>query len=272
MMIRKYFKPQCIIGLLFGLGLSILYTNTYSAESVSDENKLVEKIKDAVIKDLRESGALDKEIEAGIERYIRKQREAQASASSQQAKNVRAVSVDRDHIFGNPDAEISLIEYSDFECPYCKRFHNTAKQIVDAYDGRVNWVYRHFPLGFHNPGAQKEAEASECAAELGGNDAFWKFSDLIYQRTRSNGKGFPIANLVPLAKEIGLDDKKFKECLDSNKYAGRVQEDLKNGIESGVSGTPGNFILNNKTGAIRVKPGALPFENMKKEIDSMLNQ
>ena len=145
-----------------------------------------------------------------------------------------------------------------------------AKKLVEAYGGKVNWVYRHFPLSFHNPGAQKEAEASECAAELGGNDAFWKYADLIYQRTRSNGKGFPLTGLVPLAKEIGLDGKKFKACLDSGKMAARVSEDSTEGIQIGITGTPGNVLLNNETGAVALKPGALPLEAMKGDIDHLL--
>jgi protein-disulfide isomerase len=110
--------------------------------------------------------------------------------------------------------------------PFCKRFHATPKELVQAYAGKVNWVYRHFPLAFHNPGAQKQAEASECANELGGNDAFWKYSDAIYARTQSNGKGFPLTQLAPLATEIGLDGETFRQCLDSGKYTARVQEDL----------------------------------------------
>ena len=121
---------------------------------------------------------------ARIEQYLNASSGRQAA---QQAKNVRPVSAERDHIYGNPDAPISLIEYSDFECPYCKRFHVTAKSVVEAFDGKVNWVYRHFPLAFHNPGAQKQAEASECASELGGNDAFWKYTDALYARTKSGG-------------------------------------------------------------------------------------
>jgi protein-disulfide isomerase len=220
---------------------------------------------------------LAKKIDAGIERYVQKQREAREKTRSEQArlaaakaKNVRRVSKSRDHIRGNPDAKVSLIEYSDFECPFCKRFHPTAKKLVETYGGKVNWVYRHFPLAFHNPGAQKEAEASECAAELGGNDAFWKYADLIYQRTHSNGKGFPLTGLVPLAKEIGLDGKKFQACLDSGKMAARVAEDSNEGVRIGITGTPGNVLLNNETGAVALKPGAFPLEVMKGEIDHLL--
>ena len=156
---------------------------------------------------------LEQKIEEGIVRYIEKQQEAQKRFRKKSFDDVRRVSPARDHIYGNPDAEISLIEYSDFECPFCKRFHPTAKKVVEAYVGKVNWVYHHFPLEFHNPGAQKEAEVSECANELGGNEAFWKYADLIYARTRSNGRGFPLENLTPLAEEIGLDGIKFKVTI-----------------------------------------------------------
>jgi len=239
-------------------------TQKSAAETKTDEDRLVQRITQEVIKEMKQ-----KEINAGIVRYIQKQRQAKARGGNNKTKNVRPVSAKRDHIRGNPDAEISLIEYSDFECPFCKRFHVTMKEILKAYDGKVNWVYRHFPLNFHNPGAEKEAEATECAAEFGGNDAFWRYSDLIFQRTRSNGKGFPIDNLVPLAVEIGLKKKAFQTCLDSGRYAARVREDMENAIRSGVTGTPGNFLVNNKTGMISAMHGAVPVERLKAAIDIM---
>lgn len=252
------------------LGATVAGTGWLSAKP-TDEEALVERVKTQVMQELRESDFLQQEIDAGIERYIQQQREAQARAPDEKAsKNVRPVSVERDHILGNPNAEISLVEYSDFECPYCKVFHPTARKIVEAYDGKVNWVYRHFPLDFHNPVAQKEAEASECAAELGGNEAFWKYADLIYKRTRSNGKGLPSGDLTPLAGEIGLDEKAFQECLDSGRYVERIKEDLLNGTRSGVGGTPGNILLNNKTGKATFKPGAAPFDSLQMVIDRLI--
>ena len=243
-----------------------------------DEEKIIQRTKEAVMKELRESDFLKKEIERGIQNYIEEtkklQREAKAEnerRATEAAKNVRRVSSKRDHIFGNPDAEVSLIEYSDFECPFCKRFHPVPKKIVEAYGGRVNWVYRQFPLSFHNPGAQTEAEASECAAELGGNDAFWKFADRIFERTTSNGHGFPLDKLTPLAGEIGLDKDKFNACLHSDKYLARIKEGIKEGVKSGVTGTPASILLNSRTGQVMRVNGALPYSAVKAKIDKLLN-
>lgn len=242
-----------------------------------DEERLIRRVKEEIFAELQNGEFLEQRVEAGIQKYIEKQREAQRQAQAEQqrranemAKNVPRVSEIRDHIYGHPEAVISLIEYSDFECPYCKAFHPTAKKIVEAYDGKVNWVYRHYPLGFHNPAAQKEAEASECITDLAGNEAFWKYADLIYQRTALNGKGVPIEKLASLAEEIGLEGEPFQACLDSGKYAERVQKDFQEGSESGITGTPGNILLNNQTGEARLKAGALSFEALKAEIDQML--
>lgn len=246
-------------------------------DTSASEEQLIQRIKEAVINELRSGGALDQEIDEGIRRFIVRQqaaRQAEEQRQQQQAeglaKNVRPVDKQRDHILGNPDAEVSLIEYSDFECPFCKRFHTTAHELVAAFNGRVNWVYRHFPLGFHNPAAQREGEASECAAELGGNDAFWKYTDEIYARTPSNGKGLTTEQMLGLAEEIGLDRAKFSECLDSGRYTARVQEDLEEGASIGISGTPGNILRNNRTGEVLSRAGARPFESLKADIESLL--
>lgn len=242
-----------------------------------DEERLIERVKQAILEALIDDGLLGEEIDKGIRAYVQKQREAKQSArvAAQQrtddlAKDVRRVSAERDHIFGSPDALVSLIEYSDFECPYCKRFHKTAKGIVVSYNGTVNWVYRHYPLNFHNPGAQKQAEASECSAKLGGNEAFWRFTDSVFERTRSGGKGFPLDRLVPLAEEIGLDGQAFRDCLDSGQMTARVQEDFDEGSRIGVRGTPANILINNQTGDVKLVKGAASAEVLKAAIDSLL--
>lgn len=265
-------KLTAIIAFALFLAMSPLL----SAQSDTDAER--QELVKEVIEQLESSGALQDAVREGIQEFIRKQQEAQAEAQRQQqqqanqkAQNVRPVSVERDHIYGNADAVVSLIEYSDFECPYCKRFHPTAKELVDQSDGQVNLVYRHFPLGFHNPGAQKQAEASECVAELGGNDAFWAFTDTIYERTNSGGDGFPLDQLAPLAAEVGVDKGEFEECYESGKYAERVQDDMAEGVQAGVSGTPGNILLNNKSGEALLRAGAQPLAALQEAVRTLLN-
>jgi len=174
-----------------------------------------------------------------------------------------------DHINGDKNARILLIEYSDMECPYCKKFHPTAQQIVDSYKGEVAWVYRHLPLPFH-ANASKEAEASECANELGGKKAFWKFVNALFVKTNSGGTGIVLSDLPNLAKEAGVNESKFTSCLESGKYAERVKNDADTAASLGVSGTPGNILLDTKTGKTKLMPGAYPYEDFKKAIDEML--
>lgn len=193
----------------------------------------------------------------------------QAQPSAAATLTVPPVDLANDHIRGSKDAEIAVIEYSDFECPFCKRIHPTYKQITQQYDGKVMWVFRHFPLSFHR-NAQKEAEASECAAELGGNEAFWKFADGIIDKTTSNGTGFPLDRLPVLAAQIGLDEQKFRSCLDSGRYAGKVKRDEDGGTAGGVTGTPGNFVVNLTTKKAQQVTGAQPFEKFKSAIDALL--
>lgn len=184
--------------------------------------------------------------------------------------NLPAIDPKKDHIRGDiTKATVAVVEYSDFECPFCQRHHPTMKQVMDTYKDDVVWVYRHFPLSFH-ANAQKEAEATECANELGGNDAFWKYTDAIFERSTVGGTGFPLENLAPLAKELGLDEAKFKSCLDSGKYATHVQEDMDGGSKAGVNGTPGNIVVNLKTDENRIISGAVPFASFKTAIDALL--
>jgi len=223
---------------------------------------------DAIVRKLEADGTLDSAVEKAIDRYVQRQRAAQQAAESQQetelraqAKTARPVSRTRDHIRGNPAAAVSIIEYSDFECPFCKRFHATPGELARQFGDRVNWVYRHFPLDFHNPAARREAIASECAAKLGGNEAFWKFTDAVFAHTQSNGKGLPPEHSEEaLAKRLGIDGAAFGKCLNDPAMAKRVDEDFADGTAVRISGTPTTLIRNNRTGATEAVVGARPAE------------
>lgn len=245
------------------------------AEPTSPEREFIQQQVREELQRLIEQGAFDTAIERGISAFVARERAAartnQQRDSAEKARNVRPVA-DTEYVYGNLEAPLTLVEYSDFECPFCKRFHPTAKQLVDQSEGKINWVYRHFPLAFHNPGAQKQAEASECAGKLGGGTAFWHYSDLIYSRTTSNGKGFPIDQLVPLASEIGLPTDQFKACLERGEMADKVKADYANGVASGVTGTPGNIILHQASGDAVVMAGALPLARLQAAVDVLLRK
>jgi len=204
------------------------------------------------------------------------------NALNEKAKVDIADIKDTDHIRGDKDAKIILIEYSDTECPFCKVYHLTMKKIFDEYskEGKVAWVYRHFPISYgDNPlhkKAAKEAEATECAAELGGSDMFWKYLDEIYAITPSND-GLDLAKLPEIAVKLGLDKNKFTECLDTGKYAAKVKDSYDASLKAGAQGTPYTVIKFEKEFIPLVNDrgeglGALPYEVFKQIIDQLLNQ
>jgi protein-disulfide isomerase len=174
-----------------------------------------------------------------------------------------------DFVRGNRSSRIALIEYSDLECPFCKRFHETAKQIVKDYDGKVMWVYRQFPLSQLHSKAPNEALAAECAGSLGGQEGFWNFVDIVYDNTPSNN-GLDPAKLPEFAGQIGLNVTDFNNCIQSGELSANVDADYQSGIKAGVSGTPGNILLDTKTNSIQIIPGAVPYDQIKPVIDKML--
>lgn len=163
-----------------------------------------------------------------------------------------------DHMRGNKNAKVSIVEYSDFECPFCGSAFPTVEQILDTYGDDVNLVYRHFPLSFH-PQAQKAAEASECAAD---QEKFWELHDTIFTNQELLAGG--VAQLKKWAGELGLNQSKFDSCLDSGEKAGIVTADSSAGANYGVTGTPAFFV--NGT----LVTGAQPFSAFKQVIDAEL--
>jgi protein-disulfide isomerase len=175
-----------------------------------------------------------------------------------------------DHILGNPNADVVIIEYSDTGCPFCKLFHPTLQRIIDEYgkDGRVAWVYRHFPIDQLHPKSRKQAEATECANEQGGDAKFWSYLNMVYQKTPSSGS-LEETELPKIAKEIGLDVNKFNECLSSGRFSSKVQADYDDGVKAGTRGTP-HSILITKDGVKTPISGAASYESLKSTIDALL--
>ncbi|MCR4334195.1 MAG: DsbA family protein [Patescibacteria group bacterium] len=181
---------------------------------------------------------------------------------------------ENDHIRGTPDAPIVIVEFSDLECPFCKSFHLTMQKIMNEYgkSGKVAWVYRHFPLSIH-PKAQKEALASECAYEQGGNEKFWQYVDNIFSITPSNNQLDPL-QLPIIAKNIGLDVEKFNICFNSEKYDEKIQKNYQDGIRVGIgsipeTGTPYSVVIDKKGNKVPIN-GAQPYESVKQLIDAIL--
>ena len=173
-----------------------------------------------------------------------------------------------DHILGNPAARVVIVEYSDFDCAFCKDFHETLHQIIasEGADGDVAWVFRQFPLTEIHPNALSHARAAECAAETGGNDAFWRFSDILF-------KNQPAASTKygEFANAAGIPGDAFAACF-SNAAAvvdERIYADRRNALDIGAPGTPYSLILVAGEAPIVVK-GAPPYDAVKLLIDEAL--
>lgn len=168
--------------------------------------------------------------------------------------------LDDDAVRGDKDAPVTIVEWSDFECPFCGRFYQqTLPSIEEEYikTGKVKLVYRDFPLSFH-ANAQKAAEAAECAGEQG---KYWEMHDLLFEKGVQGG----VAGFKQYAKNLGLNTAKFDTCLDSGAMAGEIQQDMADGAAVGIQGTPG-FIVNGK-----LVSGAQPFAVFKQVIDAELS-
>jgi protein-disulfide isomerase len=161
---------------------------------------------------------------------------------------------------GPEDAPVTIVEFSDFQCPYCGREYPVVERLMKEYDGRVRLVFRHFPLDFH-PHAQKAAEAGACAADQGG-DKFWKLHDRMF----TNQQKLAVDDLKGYAKEAGLDAVRFDKCLDAGEKKALVEADEKAGQEAGVSGTPAFFV-----NGLFVN-GAVPYEQFKDTIERELKR
>lgn len=172
------------------------------------------------------------------------------------SKKVDIIVSDNDRIRGNKDAPITIVEFSDIQCPYCSRFHDVMKQVMEKYPDDVRWVYKHFPLDSIHPYARKAAEASECA---GDQDKFWEYLDGLF----INQKSITTSYFPKLAKELNLNTSEFEECLSDGKYTSKVNSDFSLGQKSGVRATPTSFINGQEA------RGALSFDQIDSIIQSL---
>jgi protein-disulfide isomerase len=160
---------------------------------------------------------------------------SQTSTESTGSKLALAVSDSRDHILGPQTAAVTLVEYGDYECPYCGRAYGILKQLLKKSGDTVRLVFRNFPLTQIHPHAQRAAEAAEAAAE---QNKFWGMHDALYE----NQEALEDEDILSYADRLGLDMERFQMGLDHGNYSKRIQEDFLSGVRSGVNGTPTFFI------------------------------
>lgn len=161
-----------------------------------------------------------------------------------------------DHIRGSLDAKVILVEYSDFECPFCSRHHPNMVKLMEEFGDDVAWVYRHFPLSFH-PEALPAAVASECASEQG---KFWEYADALFENQDSLDEDY----YPELAKTLGLNVTNFQTCLDSGKYDDLIDTQTSAGAAAGVNGTPATFVNG------ELISGAVPYATLQGIVEDAL--
>ena len=250
--VKKSTLNTMIIGLIISVGVAAFLLGAYVSEPNSDQ----------ITKE-----DLDKAL-AKLELKLLQNQLPTKQAAAAPVK----ISADDDPIIGNPDAPITIIEFSDFQCPFCARFHvQTLPQILDEYveQGKVKLVFRDFPIQSIHPNALPASAAAECANEQG---KFKEMHDTLFEKQNEWNK-LATADAISLfstyASDIQMDQSTFDSCLTSGKYIDEIKNDLDDGREYGVSGTPGFFIGNDDVGYVELK-GAQPFESFKKVIDIQL--
>ena len=250
-MVSKSKFNKLIIITIITIGVAAFFAGSYSSNLNSDQ--ISEKDLDDAI--------------AKIELKI-----LQNQLPTKQQSPPLKISEDNDPIIGNMDAEITIIEFSDFQCPFCARFHvQTLPTIMDEYinKGTVKLVFRDFPIQSIHPNALPASVAAECANE---QKKFKEMHDVLFEKQNkwSNQNIESVMNTFSqYASDLGLEEKAFDSCLKNGKYIEEIQKDLDDGRTYGISGTPGFFIGNDQIGFIELK-GAQPFENFKKVIDDQL--
>jgi len=187
---------------------------------------------------------------------------AQAAQQLPANVNVRAPSAS-DHIIGSPSAPIVLIEYTDFQCPYCQMIYPTLKRIVDESQGKIAWVIRNFPLYQIHPQAEPAANAAECIAEQAGNTGFWKFADTVFTDQSKLGPDY----YAQIAKGLGVNMTQYNSCVTSKKFQSKIDADLQEAESNGGQGKPYTVVYGH--GVQVPVSGALPYAQIMSVIKSV---
>jgi len=213
------------------------------------------------------------ELNAAISKLESKIGSVQQAPSPSQPPQPVKISLDDDPIRGDPNAPITIVEFSDFQCPFCARFHvQTLPSLLEEYidTGKVNLVYRDFPIQSIHPNALPAAVAAECANEQGN---YWEYHDTLFEKQSGWSRldsNTAISTFSQYATDIGLEQQQFDSCLGSGKYLEEVQGDLSDGRDYDITGTPGFFIGNEEIGFVKLN-GAQPFDSFKRIIDAQLD-
>lgn len=177
-----------------------------------------------------------------------------------------------DHILGNPNAPVKIIEFSDMECSFCKIFHKTMENIMKTYgrEGKVAWIYRHLPIDSVHSKSRTEAVAAECAGEIGGPNMFWEYVSAVFDITPSNN-GLELSLLPEIADSLGLNVNKFEECLASGRYDVKIEDDFNDAINSGASGAPYSLVFT-QVGDTFIIPGSKSYNIISLMIERALKE
>jgi protein-disulfide isomerase len=250
--VKKSTFNGLIIGLIVIVGIASFFAGTYTSNLNS--NQITEEDLDKALSKL-ELKLLQNQL------------------PTKQATPPVKISLDDDPIIGNPDAPITIVEFSDFQCPFCARFHTqTLPSILDEYidQGKVKLVFRDFPIQSIHPNALPASVAAECAND---QNKFREMHDKLFEKQNEWNK-LETAEALSLfsqyASDFEIDQEIFDSCLTSGKHIPEIQKDLTDGRDYGVTGTPGFFIGNEQIGFVELK-GAQPFESFKKVIDAQLD-
>ena len=271
-----------VLFLVYFCSLFLLFQSSFSAQNIEFKTpalneKQIQEVSTQVIEYLKQNPKLLDDLMAkSIQNYIDRQKELaekkqqeQAEIEQEQAKIFLTKIKDDDHIKGKKDADYLLIDYSDFQCPYCKRFHPTAEKFIKD-NPNVALIYRHFPLPNHNPLATRQALAAECIASINAGDAFWQAVDLIYQNNpKTDNQMINIANQMNISKGVFLSC--FSNSEQVSRFNAKIDADLEEGKKVGVKGTPGVFLVNIKTQEIEMIPGAVGIDYLNQALDRLKN-